>query len=355
MKIIRLEVWPVEMALSEPYTVAYQSFDRLTSVFLRIVTDRGAGGLGCASPDGQVTGETPESVTTALAGPVTQALTGADPLRPVMLLERLKRAGLAATPGAMAAVDMALYDLLAREAGLPLWRLLGGYRRRIMTSVTIGILPLDQTLAKAAELIGRGFKSLKLKGGRDAAGDAERVVKVRELVGPQVQLRFDANQGFDLEDSIRFIQLSRPAGLELLEQPTARRRGDLMARVTRYASIPVMADESILGLGDAYRLAKRDVMDMVNVKLMKVGGILESLAITSVARAARLEVMVGCMDEPALGIAAGLALALARPAVEYADLDGHLDLVDDPTAGAVILKDGTLHGGDRPGLGVDLP
>lgn len=350
MRITKMEVVPVALRLREPYTIAYETVSETTNIFIRIETNGGLNGFGCAAPDLGVTGERADETAATLAGPVSEELKGSDCLRPARILEQV-RPLLKSRPSAMAAVDMALYDLMGQAAGLPLWRMLGGYRDRMRTSITIGILSEADTVQHARAFVERGFRCLKIKGGVNVDEDVERVIKVREAVGKQIELRFDANQGYTVASALDFVARTRHARLELLEQPTPREDLDQMIEVTRDAPLPVMADESLITLRDAFRIARRDVADMINVKLMKVGGISEALAVNAVARSAGLEVMVGCMDESALAIAAGLHFALARPNVVYADLDGHLDLLDDPAAEAVSLRDGTLFPAQAPGLG----
>jgi L-alanine-DL-glutamate epimerase-like enolase superfamily enzyme len=352
MKITQIEAWPMVLRLAEPYTIAYETVDSATNVFLHLETNRGVIGTGCAAPDENITGETAESVLRSVDDVVRPSIKGSDPLRPALLIERLK-VPLRSHPSVLAAVDMALFDILGKISNLPLWRLLGGFRDRMRTSVTIGILPLNETVRHARDRVARGFKCLKLKGGIDVQSDIERVLKVREAVGRKIELRFDANQGFSVEDTLKFVERTRKTRLELIEQPTPRGEPNLLGLVTSGVPIPVMADESLMTLRDAFRIAHRGLADMVNVKLMKVGGISEALQINAVARSAGLEVMVGCMDEATLAIAAGLHFALSRPNVTYADLDGHLGLLNDPTKGAVILRDGTLFPTNKPGLGFE--
>lgn len=355
MKIVRVEAWSVAMRLAEPYSVAYESIIAAQNVFLRIVTDQALVGLGCAAPDLHVTGETCSGVLEDLKLTAEPLLVGADPMRIAYLLHQLRDV-VPEKPALLAAIDMALYDLLGKQANLPLWKLLGGYRSSMTTCITIGIHSEAETVQRSERFVAEGFRSLKIKGGRDVEADAARVLKVREAVGPGIELRFDGNQGFRPDEALKFIRLVEAADLELFEQPTARAAPELLGRVRREAPmpLPVMADESLMNLRDAYHLARGELADMVNIKLMKVGGIEEALHINSVAKAANLDVMVGCMDESEMGIAAGLHLALARPHIAYADLDGHLDLRDDPAAGALTLKQGQLYPNDLPGLGVVL-
>ena len=249
---------------------------------------------------------------------------------------------------------MAIFDILGKLAGLPLWRFLGGFRESIETSVTVGILPEDETVSTALDWTRQGFRCLKLKGGTNVDDDVSRVLKVREAVGPDIELRFDANQGYTVEAALRFVEQTRAADLELFEQPTPKDEPELLGKVTRAVSLPVMADESLVTVRDAFRLARNDFVDMVNIKLMKVGGIAEAIHVNSIARAAGLEAMISCMDEAGLAIAAGLHFALARPNVAYADLDGHLDFADDPTATALRVENGRLYPNEAAGLGFEL-
>jgi len=257
-------------------------------------------------------------------------------------------------PGAsstLAMVDMALHDLLARKAKIPLYQLLGAYRNEIPTSITIGILPLDQTLETAKNFLKKGFSILKLKGGLNLSEDIEKILKLREKLGGDFLLRFDANQGYTTEESFEFISKTKSAKIEIFEQPTSQKKEERLGEVSQNNDIRVMADESLKTLKDAFRLTSNNLIDMVNIKIMKVGGILESQHINSVAKAAGVEVMVGCIDECALGISAGLHFTLSRPNIVCADLDGHLDLLEDPFSDLFRLEQGILYPSVHPGLG----
>lgn len=350
MKITALEYERLDLDLREPYQIAYETVSKSHNIILKVITDQGITGFGCATPDREITRESPEDVLAQIRGPIRNLLEGGAAFRHTYYHSKLRETP-GVGPSARAMVDIALFDLLARKAGLPLYQLLGGYRSRIPTSITIGIRPLKETLEQAGQFLKAGFKILKLKGGLDPEADIEKVYKLRESFGSGFVLRFDANQGYTPAQAIQFMKRTRKSGIEILEQPTHTKDPKGLRQVSREVPEPVMADESIKSLADAYHLTRKGMMDMVNIKLQKVGGIQEAAHINSVAKAGGLEVMIGCLDECALGISAGLHFALSRPNIQYADLDGHLDLLGDPFKNLFQLRDGVLIPSDAPGLG----
>jgi L-alanine-DL-glutamate epimerase-like enolase superfamily enzyme len=350
MKIRQVNSFFRTMALREPYSIAYDTVDRCETVFINIITEDGVQGWGCAAPDPLVTGETASGTLKVLNKEVEPILRGEDVFRYAWILDSLK-ISLPAHPALRAMVDMALHDIVAQKAGVPLFKLLGGFRNTVPTSITIGIMPIKSTLVFAEEYIKRGFKILKIKGGNDLLEDIERINRVRELVGRRVKIRFDANQGYSVEDSLNFLKGVAHAGVELFEQPTRKNDFEKLKLITQQSELPVMADESLISLRDAFFLSRDQCTDLINIKLMKTGGILDAMHVNSVARAAGIGAMVGCMDESALGIAAGLHFALSRPNIQYADLDGHLDILDDPFDGMLMIRDGELFPPESAGLG----
>ncbi len=350
MKITSIEFVRLDMPLAVPYTIAYETVSETTNIILKLNTDKGVTGWGCAAPDKEVTSETPDQVLNTTRDIVVEMLEGQSPFQIARVNDNLKKlCPKAASTRAM--VDMALHDLLARKAKLPLYQLLGGYRTEIATSITIGILSVKETLEQAGYYLKQGFTILKLKGGKSLSEDIEKVLKLREKYGDSFLLRFDANQGYTPSESIEFINKTSDAQIEILEQPTKKSKENQLGEVTQQVNVPVMADESIKTLKDVFRLASNDLIDMVNIKIMKVGGILESQHINSVAKAAGIEVMVGCIDECSLGISAGLHFALSNKNIKYADLDGHLDLLDDPFNNLFTLKNGIIQPTQEYGLG----
>ena len=351
MKIKRLECWYQKLILKQPYTIAYETIESSYNVFLKISTNTKITGWGCAAPDKEVSNETYESVCTAVGSYIEPILKGSNPFHYASTIERLKE-HLKNQPSALAMADMVLYDLIAQKAGVPLYMFLGGFRRCIPTSITIGILTVEETLKQALYYAKNGFTIIKIKGGRNLEEDIERVQKTREILGEHVGIRFDANQGYTVKEAIQFIKKTQHSGIELLEQPTSKKNDEFLGQVTKNVQVPVMADESIMNLKDVFRLTSHDLTDMINIKLMKVGGISESLHINSVARAAGVEVMVGCMDECSLGISAGLHFACSRPNIAFADLDSFFEIIDDPFHGIFTLKNGVLYPTKKYGLGV---
>ncbi|WP_431129484.1 mandelate racemase/muconate lactonizing enzyme family protein [Flagellimonas flava] len=349
MKITKVSFERLDLKLKEPYTIAYETVSSAVNFILKIETDSKIVGYGCAAPDKEVTQETVHEVESNIKSLIVPFLKGKNPYMVSQLLEGVSEL-VNKKSSTLAMVDMALMDIVSRKTGVPLYQFLGGYRDHIPTSITIGILPLQETLLTAEEYISQGFFILKIKGGLSLGEDIEKMVRLREKF-PDITLRFDGNQGYSVEEALGFFAATKDLKIEIFEQPTKVGSGKKIGAVTEKVAFPVMGDESVKSLQDAYHLAHNKFIDMVNIKLMKVGGIREGMHINSVAKAAGLEAMVGCLDECSLGIAAGLHFALSRPNIQYADLDGHLGIENDPFKGLFKLENGILYPSKHPGLG----
>jgi L-alanine-DL-glutamate epimerase-like enolase superfamily enzyme len=351
VKIRAIQLLPATVPLTRPYALATYATDTVGMVRVRIEADDGAHGLGAASPQPEVNGETFEQCLAALRG--AEALLRARSFeRPAELDEVLRRSW-PDTPAARAAIDMALYDLWGKANAQPVADLLGRVHTAMPTSVTIGVCDVGSTLAQAREHLGRGFRVLKIKIGADLDLDVERLARLRELVGPALPLLADANIGYSAAQLPAFLQRTRAFGLRLVEQPLPREAARAQCTLPRDDVERLVADESLLDAADARALAQEPrAFGAFNTKLMKCGGITPALDIARIAAGAGIGLMWGCMDESVIGIAAALHAAFACTATRHLDLDGSFDLSHDFGAGGFLLADGLLRTLDRPGLGV---
>lgn len=353
MNIVRAESWREEVPLARPYTIAAYTVSEVSLFFVRLEAADGTIGLGSASPGPEVTGESREACGEALAGDLLKSLEGED-LRHLHHLTGRVAAAQATTPAACAALDMALYDLFARHLGVPLVDFLGGSRRPLLTSVTLGILDVQETLEEADHYLGQGFGCLKVKIGHDVEVDLERLERLRERY-PRVPIRVDANRGYDLEATRRLGAAVERLGLELVEQPMPPASIDALRTLSAEERRVLTADESLVREADAIDLLRAPrPCGIWNIKLMKCGGITPARRIAAVAETAGIDLMWGCMDESCISIAAALHTACASPATRYLDLDGSFELSRDPAQGGFALEKGCLAPLIQPGLGVEL-
>lgn len=346
---MRLSWTSVTLTKRHPLTISRGTITGSTNVVVRVDHD-GVIGLGEMAPS-DVTGDDPDSAGAAVSR-WNDALEDLAPTARQAVERRL--ADDAAGPATRAALDMALHDWLGRRAGLPLWQLLGGDRDATPpTSLTIGIDPPDVVRERVPEVLARtGARVLKVKLGQPGGADADRdlMVAAQEAAagaGFAPAWRVDANGGWDAATAAPMIEWLAGRGVELVEQPLAEGDEDALPPLVERSPLPVYLDESIRTSADVARFADR--MHGANLKLMKCGGITEAMRIVHVARAHGLGVMIGCMGESSLSIAAGAQVA---PFVDHVDLDSHLNLIDDPFVG-VPCVDGVVRASDGTGLGVE--
>ncbi|NOS92360.1 MAG: dipeptide epimerase [Cyclobacteriaceae bacterium] len=353
MKIKSIKIWSADLGNTKPYTIAFKTIDEVLNAFVEIELDNGITGIGAANPSEYVTGESFEQCQEALQEKNLHFLLGRD-IRELNQLTFEVTNKFPANPAARAAIDIALHDAFTKYLGVPLVKFLGQKIHSLPTSNTIGIKNVEETLKEAQEYGERGFTVLKVKLGKDVAEDIERIVKLREKFGNKFVIRIDANQGYNVAQTIEFYNKTKHLAVELIEQPLPAKAIDEMRTLPDEIRQILAADESLLSPKNAFELVKQPrATGIFNIKLMKCGGISQGLKIADIGLNAGVDLFWGCNDESIISITAALHLAFACANTKYIDLDGSLDLARDVVKGGFILKDGVMYCSDKPGLGVE--
>ena len=351
-KIADVQLWPATIREKVTIKIALGSEDTAENIFLRLRTADGVVGWGEASPFSRVTSETQASAL-AMGKKLAEMVRGVDPFTIPKIVADMD----AFTPGSSsikAAYEMALWDICGKIARQPVVALFGQFRDSFPTDRTIFLGTPSEMAGWAQENVRMGFKTVKVKLGEAPDYDVERIRAVRVAVGKDINLRIDANQGWSPAGAVHALKNMESCNLESCEQPVPHWDVDGLAYVHEHSPIPIMADEAVHSPHDAISLVRKDACDIINIKLMKSGGILNGMRIAQIAAAANMNCMVGCMSEGTLALTAAASLVASCPNIIYADLDGATFLAIDPVIGGMQIKDGNVILPKKPGLGVEV-
>jgi len=337
----------------EPFVIATEVSYYTQNIFIRIHTDKGITGMGECSAFPMLVGET-QNTCFEVAKDFARISLGKDPLDIEARMQELHDY-IAFNSTIKSAWDMALHDIAAKHAGLPLYKYLGGMRKTIMTDLTIGIDTPESMQQTAREFVADGVKIIKVKLGKNGETDVERIKLIREAIGPNIKLRVDANQGWHFEEALATLQALDQYDIQYCEQPIKHQFDALLPNLRKLSPIKIMADESVFDHYDAIRLIEANAVDYINIKLAKSGGLLEAKKIADEAGKRGIACMMGGMLESRLGLTAKVHFAMANDNIIFYDLDTCLlGQLEDPVIGGARYNNYYLEISDEPGIAADI-
>ena len=354
MKISDIQFGMLRVPLKTPFKTALRTVEQVEDIVVMVRTDDGHVGYGSAPATAVITGDTHGSIMDAVRHYITPRLIGKE-IANLNRVTHLIQGAMEKNSSAKAAVEIAVYDLWGQLYGAPLYKLLGGGDPVVTTDITISVDYIDKMVADSIDAVERGFESLKIKVGKDIGVDIERTRAIHAAVEGRALLRLDANQGWTAKQAVYALQTLEDAGvkLELVEQPVKAYDLEGLRYVTERVHTPVMADESVFGPMEVIELIRMRAADIVNIKLMKTGGISNAVRIADICGMHGIECMIGCMLESSIGVAAAVHLAVAKAdVITKVDLDGPSLCQYDPVTGGVIFNESEITVTDAPGLGI---
>lgn len=352
MKILQTRIYKLSIPM-HPFRIATGTMYHAQNLFIRVVTDEGLTGVGECSAFPMIVGET-QATCFEMAKEFARLWKNKD-ASPIE--ERLKDLDnfTAFNTTVKSAFDMALYDLAAKQKGLPLYQYLNGSKKPLKTDLTIGIDEPALMAATALEFKNKGVRIIKIKLGKDGETDLLRVQRIREAVGDSIRLRIDANQGWDYETAKDVLVKMGEYDIEFCEQPMRQWNDYRLPELRKISPIKIMADESVFDHHDALRLILAGACDYVNIKFSKSGGIAEAFRINKVCAEHHIPCMMGGMLESRLALTAFAHFALSQDNIQFYDMDtcllGHQV---DPVEGGVQYNGYFLEVPDGPGIDADI-
>ena len=351
-KVSHTEIFQLALPM-QPFIIATEVSTVAQNTFIRIHTTDGQIGMGECSAFPMLVGET-QATCYAVAQDFARILKGRDPADIQARMNEF-HAHIAFNSTIKSAFDMALHDLAAKAAGLPLYRFLGGKRKPIETDLTMGIADPDAMGVTARDFVKKGVKTIKIKLGKNALEDVQRVRLIRAAVGPNIGLRIDANQGWFFKEAVESLIAMADFDIQFCEQPIHHHYDYLLPGLRERSPVKIMADESVFNHYDAIRLIEAKAVDYINVKLAKSGGILEAISIADTAQSYGIPCMLGGMLESRLALTAKVHLAMANDNFIFYDLDTCLlGQLEDPVLGGAKYRDFQLEITDEPGIAADI-
>jgi L-alanine-DL-glutamate epimerase-like enolase superfamily enzyme len=357
LTIARIDLWAVRLPLHEPFVISYATYPDVATIVIRLRTSDGLEGWGEATPDPNVTGETYGGTYETLRRDLLPVLPGTDARDREALLLALD-ARVEQAPAAKAAIDIALHDLLGRASGLPVWALLGGRSKpHLEISRVVSMKEPAAMAADALRHVEAGFGTIKLKVGEADRYriDMERIAAVRAAIGPEIGIKIDVNQGWRTPGvAIAAIRASIEHAPDYYEQPVAQWDIAGLAEVRRQTGAIIMADEACHGPREILRIAEARAADLVNIKLMKTGGLFRALQLNAIAETAGIRAQVGTMVESSIASAAGLHLAMALANVRTIEMGGPNMIAHDIGNLKSYYAMNRIDLPDLPGLGIEI-
>jgi L-alanine-DL-glutamate epimerase-like enolase superfamily enzyme len=352
MKITQTEIYKLTIPM-EPFVIATEVSYFTQNIFIRLHTDEGITGMGECSAFPMLVGET-QNTCFEVAKDFARITNGKDPLDIEARMQELHQY-IAFNSTIKSAWDMALHDLAAKHAGLPLYAYLNGRIKTIQTDLTIGIDTPENMAAKAIAFVADGVKIIKVKLGKKGKDDVERMRLIRNAVGSDIQLRIDANQGWDFDTAVSTLQRLGEYDIQFCEQPIPHQYDQLLPQLRKLSPIKIMGDESIFDHHDAIRLIEANAIDYINIKLAKSGGLLEARKIADESAKRGVECMLGGMLESRLALTAKVHFAMSHDNIRFYDLDTCLlGQLKDPVIGGAVYNNYFLEINDQPGIAADI-